>query len=96
MSFLQDIFCFFGYSLIPASHIQENYLLMSRLAANKFVTIEEHDERITHLLEANNKGVEERRLLVSTLKEAGEAIDQLLDDVEKLTYDLDIERGRIS
>ena len=47
------------------------------LLNHRFVSSKEYNNRIDILLEANNKGVVERRELVSALKDADQIITQL-------------------
>lgn len=52
------------------------YAFVNALSENAFVSKTEHDRRASELLEANSKGVAERRELVSALRDANAIIDQ--------------------
>ena len=69
--------------------ISASYALISSFVEGMYVPLDKHYYRVTELLEANNKGVEERRALLKALEDASQIIEQLQADCDKLKEDWD-------
>ena len=81
---LRLLFQFPTHVYLALLEVRALYAFVNDAAHHLFISKEEHDHRVRELLEANNKGVEERRKLQGALVLAEEVMDEYERRIDEL------------